>query len=105
MAELVMESNDEHLVSLNRFIAYQWVPVWFGVRDVADWVKLGNVSDGADQILLKHGLKNKTERKPPTNKFAERIFRQVNEKISRCSSVLTLRNALLRYVNNTIKHN
>lgn len=105
MAELVMESNDEHLISLNRFIVYQWAPVWFGVRDVADWVKLGNVSNGADQILLKHGLKNKTECKPPTNEFAERIFRQVNEKISRCSSVLSLRNALLRYVNNTIKLN
>jgi len=105
MAELVMESKDEHLVSLNRFIVYQWAPVWFGVRDVADWGKLRNVSDGADKILLKHGLKNKTECKPPTNEFAERIFRQANEKISRCSSVQFLRNALLQYVNNSIKLN
>lgn len=105
MAELVMESNDKHLVSLNRFIVYQWAPVWFGVRDVAEWGKLRNVSDGADKILLKHGLKNKTEHKPPTNECAERIFRQVNEKIPRCSSVQFLRNALLRYVNNSIKLN
>jgi len=87
MAELVMHSNDEHLLSLNRFIVYQWAPVWFDVRDVPDWGQLRNVSDGADKILLKHGLKNKTECKLPTNEFAERIFRQANEKIPRCSFV------------------
>jgi len=35
MAELVMESNDSSPLALNHFIAYQWAPVWFGVRDVA----------------------------------------------------------------------
>lgn len=72
---------------------------------MAEWGKLRNVSGGADKILLKHGLKHKTECKPPTNEFAERIFRQANEKILQCSSVQLLRNALLRYVNNSIKLN
>ena len=105
MAELILENNDEHVLSLNQFIVYQWAPVWFGVRDVADWSKLTNLSESANNVLSKHNLTEKVEYKPPTNEAAERIFRMANEKISRCSSVGTLRNALIRYVNNCSKLN
>lgn len=105
MAELVLESNDSSILALNHFIAYQWASVWFGVRDVTDWGKLTNIGEAAKNVLLKHGLINKIEIKPPTNEFAERVFRLVNEKISRCNSVQTLRNAVIRYVNNSIKLN
>ena len=105
MAELVMENSDTSISALNKFIAYQWAPVWFGVRDIADWSKLTDLSDAARNVLLKHGLINRVENKPPTNEFAERVFRLANEKICRCSSVETLRNALIRYVNDTAKLN
>ena len=100
-----MESNDGSILALNHFIAYQWTSVWFGVRDVTDWGKLTNLGETAKNVLLKHGLINKIENKPPTNEFAERVFRLVNEKISRCNSVQTLRNAVIRYVNNSIQLN
>lgn len=105
LAELVLESNDENLLGLNRFIIYQWAPVWFGVRHVADWGKLNNLSKSANNVLEKNRLINKVEMDAPTNEFAERIFRMANEKISRCHSVESLRNALIRYVNYTRKLN
>ena len=105
MAELVLESTDSDMLDLNDFISYQWAPVWFGVRDVTDWGKLSNLGINAQKVILKHGFLNKVEYKPPTNEFPERVFRLVNEKIPRCKSVPSLRDAVIRYVNTSNKLN
>lgn len=105
MQELLLETTNDSISSLNDFIVHQWAPVWFGIRNVADWRNFNSISQSSTQILIKHGLLNKLENKPPTNEFAERIFRMANEKIPRCNSLSALRNALLQYVNNTTKLN
>jgi hypothetical protein len=105
MHELFLETANADICSLNNFIVNQWAPVWFGIRDLADWGKLNNISPSSTQILMKHGLLNKLESKPPTNEFAERVFRMANEKIPRCHSLSALRNALVQYVNYTPKLN
>lgn len=100
MAELFLIDENQDLISLNTFIVSDWAPVWFGVRGITDWSKLENLCEKAKNILMKHGLLNKVEHSPPSNEFAERIFRLSYEKIPRCKSMLTLRNSLIRYVNN-----
>lgn len=99
MDELVVGNMNENIIELNTFISYEWAPVWFGVRSITDWSKLVNLCEKAKNVIIKHGLINKLEYKPPTNEFPERVFRMANEKIPRCKTMTDLRNSLIRYVN------
>lgn len=105
MSELLAGNDSMHIRKLNDFIAYEWAPVWFGVRDLCDWSKFETLCEKSITIVKKYGLINKVENKPYTNERAERIFRLANEKIPRCKTVEDLRNSLIRYVNNTTKLN
>lgn len=105
MHELIAGNSDDNVHSLNTFIAYEWAPVWFGVRNIADWTKLQTLCDKSKVILNKYGLNGKIEINPCTNEMAERVFRLTNEKIPRYGTVSNLRNAMIRYVNLTRKLN
>lgn len=105
MAELFNQKNDANIQALNNFIAYEWAPVWFGVRSETNWSNLRTLSEKSRNILDKFNLKEKMEYQPPTNELAERVFRMAEEKIPRCSNIQNLRDAMIRYVNVTAKLN
>jgi hypothetical protein len=105
MSELIAGNDDLDMQHLNNFIAYEWAPVWFRVRQIVDWTKLRNMCQKSKSILEKHGLINKVDDKSYTNEVAERIFRSANEKILRFKSVNDLKNAMLRYFNISKKLN